>query len=210
MRGWSVGRGKHSRHGDRPAARLRRSECIIDRNAELALIDRWFDCFNKLFRAQLLVVRSKWPEFYIDWLNEFRTITNDVAKLCIGHGIAPDTLVITSRSMPAVMAARGPIGLPTIALDDCANVVKTLELTIEAKGDGVASGTNPTPAKTKPRGRKKADYETQQREAQLAADWKQAKEAGTYKADFAKKCGLTQATLDALLDRVAKRKSASE
>ena len=67
-----------------------------------------------------------------------------------------------------------------------------------------------TALKAKPRGRKKADYATVQSEAQLAADWKQAKETGRYKADFAKDNNLTVRKLDALLDRVAKRKSASE
>jgi hypothetical protein len=64
--------------------------------------------------------------------------------------------------------------------------------------------------KAKRPGRKKADYETVQREAQLAADWKRAYEAGTYKADFAKDNGMTVKKLDALLDRVAWRQRNSE
>lgn len=60
------------------------------------------------------------------------------------------------------------------------------------------------------RGRRKADYETIEREAQVAADWERAREAGTYKGDFAKERGTTAGKLDALLDRVAKRKSRSE
>jgi hypothetical protein len=37
----------------------------------------------------------------------------------------------------------------------------------------------------KPRGRKKADYPTEQREADVVADWKRAKARGVSKADFA-------------------------
>ncbi len=67
-----------------------------------------------------------------------------------------------------------------------------------------------TKTKRKRRGRKKADYETVQREAKLTADWEQARESGVYKADFAKQKDLKVNDLDALLDRVAKRKRASE
>jgi hypothetical protein len=73
-----------------------------------------------------------------------------------------------------------------------------------------SASNSPTPAKAKRPGRKKADYKTQQREAQLAADWKRAYEAGTYKADFARDNKLTVSKLDALLDRVAKRKARSD
>lgn len=64
--------------------------------------------------------------------------------------------------------------------------------------------------KVKRPGRKKADYETQQREAELAADWKRARDAGTHKADFAKQKGLKVKDLDALLDRVAWRNRPTE
>jgi hypothetical protein len=73
-----------------------------------------------------------------------------------------------------------------------------------------SASNSPTPAKAKRPGRKKADYKTVQREAELAADWKRAYEAGTYKADFARDNKLTVSKLDALLDRVAKRKARSE
>jgi hypothetical protein len=56
------------------------------------------------------------------------------------------------------------------------------------------------------RGRKKADYETIEREAALAAEWQRARESGVYKADFGKQHGMTARKLGALLDRVAKRK----
>lgn len=67
-----------------------------------------------------------------------------------------------------------------------------------------------TSAKRKRSGRPKADYKTKEREAQLAADWERARDAGTYKADFAKDNKLTVRKLDALLDRVAKRKARSD
>lgn len=65
-------------------------------------------------------------------------------------------------------------------------------------------------ATPKRRGRKKADYETVQKEAELAADWERARDAGIYKPDFAKDKNMTVRQLDALLDRVAKRKRPSE
>ncbi len=60
------------------------------------------------------------------------------------------------------------------------------------------------------RGRRKADYETIQREAKMAAEWNQARDAGVYKGDFAKDRGTTISDLDNLLDRVRARNRASE
>lgn len=75
--------------------------------------------------------------------------------------------------------------------------------------------------KRKQLGRKKADYETIQQETKLANKWNQARQSGTVKLDFAKdnqveltaldaKYGKRRPTvtkmLDALLDRVARRK----
>ena len=59
-------------------------------------------------------------------------------------------------------------------------------------------------------GRKKADFATEQKEAKLAADWQRARDAGRYKAEFAKERGMTGRQLDSLLDRVRKRKRPSE
>jgi hypothetical protein len=59
-------------------------------------------------------------------------------------------------------------------------------------------------------GRRKATYETVQREAKLAADWERARESKVYKPVFAKEKGTTEKELDKLLDRVAKRKRDSE
>lgn len=82
-----------------------------------------------------------------------------------------------------------------------------------SSADGPTSGgttgkdkKNGSAAAAARRGRRKADYETEQREAQIADDWARAKGAGIYKVDFARGIGLTAAKLDTLLDRVAKRK----
>jgi hypothetical protein len=56
------------------------------------------------------------------------------------------------------------------------------------------------------RGRKKADYKTEQRESQIAVDWKQARDRGAYKPDFARDKGMTPSEFQKLLNRVAKRK----
>lgn len=60
------------------------------------------------------------------------------------------------------------------------------------------------------RGRKKADYQTIQKEAELAENWERSRDAGVYKRVFARDNGLTVQQLNALLDRVAKRKRPSE
>lgn len=65
-------------------------------------------------------------------------------------------------------------------------------------------------AKPKRRGRKKADYKTELKEAALAADWQRARDAGAYKGDFARERGLTVAEFDKLLTRVRKRNSRAE
>ncbi len=65
-------------------------------------------------------------------------------------------------------------------------------------------------AKPKRRGRKKANYETEQKEAALVADWQRVRDAGGYKPDFAKDHGMSVKQLDTLLDRVAKRNRHSE
>ncbi|MFZ1936667.1 MAG: hypothetical protein WCB27_17530 [Thermoguttaceae bacterium] len=72
-----------------------------------------------------------------------------------------------------------------------------------------APSANETPP-PKCRGRKKADYATEQREAKIAADWAKARDAGTYKGDFARDKQMKVADLDRLLDRVAARKKPSE
>jgi hypothetical protein len=82
----------------------------------------------------------------------------------------------------------------------CHAIAASLEAEIKRLAEG----------ERKRRGRKKADYATQKREAQIAADWEQAKNAGTYKCDFARDKGMKTADLDKLLDRVAKRKKSSE
>lgn len=60
--------------------------------------------------------------------------------------------------------------------------------------------------KGKRRGRKKADPKVVEEEAELARQWKNAKESGDYKADFARVKGLSLRDFKRLLDRVAKRK----
>lgn len=84
-----------------------------------------------------------------------------------------------------------------------------------ANADAPAAAGGVTPTSTKPthirrRGRRKADFDTIQREAQIADEWEQAREAHILKADFAVAKGMQVKVLDALLDRVDKRKRASE
>ena len=64
--------------------------------------------------------------------------------------------------------------------------------------------------KSRRRGRKKADWQTVQKETQLANEWRRARDGGTYKADFASDKNIALPDLDRLLDRVAARKKASE
>jgi hypothetical protein len=64
--------------------------------------------------------------------------------------------------------------------------------------------------KPKRRGRPKPDQETEQREAQIAADWKRARDNRTNKVDFDKDNRMKVADLNRLLDRVRTRKSRSD
>jgi len=59
-------------------------------------------------------------------------------------------------------------------------------------------------------GRPKASYETVQKESRIAANWEQARDSGVRKSKFAEENGTTEDKLDNLLDRVAKRKRASD
>jgi len=77
-------------------------------------------------------------------------------------------------------------------------------------GSGAAVAPDTSAKTPKRRGRPKADYETIQREAQLASDWKRARESGIYKADFAKGRGMTMKELEDLLDRVSHRNKRSD
>ena len=71
--------------------------------------------------------------------------------------------------------------------------------------EALPAGTTP-----KRRGRRKAAEQTVAREAQIAANWERARDAGIYKPVFARDNGMTTAKLDALLDRVAKRNKRSD
>ncbi len=82
-------------------------------------------------------------------------------------------------------------------------------------GPAETGGTSPESPATPPkersrRSRPKADYATCQKEAELAAEWGRARDAGTHKADFAADKKMSVADLDRLLDRVAARKKSSE
>ena len=60
------------------------------------------------------------------------------------------------------------------------------------------------------RGRTLADDATVQREAEIAAKWARARDTKVYKGVFARDYGMSVKQLDALLDRVRKRKRRSE
>ncbi|MGQ9635941.1 MAG: hypothetical protein ACUVXB_17090, partial [Bryobacteraceae bacterium] len=65
-------------------------------------------------------------------------------------------------------------------------------------------------ARSRAKGRPKADYATVQREQDIAARWERAKAAGVTLKDFAKDQRRPLRDLKALLDRVRKRKRAAE
>jgi len=88
----------------------------------------------------------------------------------------------------------------------CVVMIEKRERAIENDPDSVAS--EPTRTKAKRPGRKKANYETVQHEAKLAAEWARALDNGVYKADFAKEQGMTQKDFARLLSRVRKRNTA--
>jgi hypothetical protein len=64
---------------------------------------------------------------------------------------------------------------------------------------------SPTAKPRSRRGRKKATYQTIQRERKMASDWARARDSRVSKADFAKDQEMELEAFDNLLDRVAKR-----
>lgn len=73
-------------------------------------------------------------------------------------------------------------------------------------GSDATPANNSTKSTPKPRGRRKADHATVEWENNLHARWVRARDNGTYKGDFAKQEKMTKTALNAILDRVRKRK----
>lgn len=96
-----------------------------------------------------------------------------------------------------------------------AEVCRTASMKIDSADDlslietanilGAESGTEAT--KPRRRGRKKAGHQAVQQEAQVAAEWEQARNERTSKADFAKDREYSLKEFNRLLDRVRKRKA---
>ncbi|GAA4435827.1 hypothetical protein [Bremerella cremea] len=76
-----------------------------------------------------------------------------------------------------------------------------------AYDEAAGSKTHHSP---KRRGRKKADYATQEKENRIFDAWKRARDSGASKAQFASDQGMPEAELNRLIERVSKRKSRSE
>jgi hypothetical protein len=70
--------------------------------------------------------------------------------------------------------------------------------------DGGLNAEGKAAGSKRKRGRPKRNYETIQREAEIAARWRRAREAGACKSEWAREHGLTVKELDQLLDRVRK------
>ena len=83
------------------------------------------------------------------------------------------------------------------------------EDTTEKRGGKQSTESGKSATKGKRRGRKRPSKETIKDQAKLAADWVRARDSGVYKADFARQKEMTQKQLQALLDRVARRKARS-
>jgi len=102
-----------------------------------------------------------------------------------------------TRPMPVVIS-------PTA--EETAGISKKQKPTVN---DAAAQGHGGT-ERGKQRGRKKAGYETVEREAKTAEKWNKARDSGIYKADFAKGKKMPLKELDLLLDRVAARNRRSD
>ena len=74
----------------------------------------------------------------------------------------------------------------------------------------LASGAKKATTRRKRPGRRKADYEQKQAEAEIAKEWKRARGTGVYKVTFAKDKGYSPSEFRRLLDRVRKNIAASE
>ena len=82
-----------------------------------------------------------------------------------------------------------------------------LELGKAVEPEDTPSPLDSKPERTKPtpRGRRKADYATQQQELRIFKDWNRARDQGVAQVDFAKDNGLTLKELRKLIGRVRKR-----
>jgi len=91
--------------------------------------------------------------------------------------------------------------------------VETLEPNQEAKNekqpkvDDRMRAATPKQKKSKRRGRRKADDETVEREAEITEAWAKAKRSGVYKPDFARDKKISLKDFNNLLARVSRRNS---
>jgi hypothetical protein len=160
------------------------------------------------------------PNPVADWIREVGRVSKQFEGALRQHGLAHvlfwyncasfDRVAHEGQKLFSEMAAkRYPfafVDAPAASNPSGAAVEtpKQIEPAAEPVGD------TSTPTKAKRRGRKKANYETVQKEDALAAKWKRARAAGTCKVDFAKQNKMTLKDFDRMLNRVRKRESTSE
>jgi len=157
------------------------------------------------------------PPEVLSSLQSLARIVRGTRTECISYG---DVALHLARSEMATHAEAGwqalvkskPANQGLLAWADAATDTMA-ELAPETKddpGDRQPGVDASVPPKPKRRGRKKPSDETVQREAQLKDEWERARDSGEYKGTFAKEKGMSLKKFDALLDRVAVRKSRSE
>ena len=203
---------------------------------EMQVLATWIDDFERAAVCRISSVYRE-PDFTVDLQSLNKVLANGPAGVECLNPVDADKLRKIVGALQRDVAASLAGGLDAVigdsrkqrskyrqlrvTLDSATPYLRWLgvqvrqELATTAEGESGPRAPRNTSkshssAAPKRRGRKKADYATVKREATLAEDWKRAREAGRYKHDFAKDKDLTVKQLDALLDRVAKRKRTSE
>ena len=154
--------------------------------------------------------------------DEFRCLQNldaEAFAACSEAGIQLPELSVETNLRPFglthIPSYRSSAGFSVVATDDWLQSMRGI-LAIAARSPvkpdsrATTDGAAESDAKKKQRGRPNANYETVQREAELAADWQLTKESKGYKSDFANDNDMTVKEFNKLLDRVSARERRSD
>jgi hypothetical protein len=222
--------------GDLNAVRVFINACFVGEHSDLSRLDAFFS----EFAVQRLFDQSALVNEYCQQLGigpDADVLLREIGKLrdeVLDYGEKLVRLSDTAKGdapagtellqLSAELADRSTLlNLELLAVEATFGKVKDLVAEVARESDS-ASRIGPAPdaveagqheedsvsADARRRPGKKADYGAVQAEAQLADAWVRARDAGAYKGDFAKQHGMKVPDLNAVLNRVRKRKSRAD
>lgn len=212
------------------------AQFFVGSAGELRTLADWLDSFERAAVCRISSVYRE-PDFAVDLRELNKVLAN--GPECVGclNRIDADKLLsfvgALQRDVAALLAGGIDAFLKNsgaqkkhyrklnVTLESATQYLRWLGVQVREKlaRDADAERLSETPQRLnnprvstmpKRKGRKKASYETVQKEAKLAAEWARAHDCHICKADFVKDKKITVKDLDKLLDRVAKRKRASD